>query len=71
VGKARDFVQGCPNCGYAGRVPGAGHAFETVDLEEKGRSRPLKPRTPAWVYPLAAGMIIVAFAVLVVIYLRL
>lgn len=71
VGEARDFVQGCPNCGYAGAVPGLDEGFETVDLAEPGRSGPRRSRTPGWVFPLAAGIIIVVFAGLVFIYLRL
>ena len=71
VGESRDFIQGCPKCGYAGGAPGQDQGFETLDLGAGGRSRPPKPRTPAWVYPLAAGIIIVIFAGLVIIYLRL
>ena len=71
VGESRDFIQGCPKCGYAGGAPGQDQGFETLDLGEQNRSRPPKPRTPAWVYPLAAGIIIVVFVGLVIIYLRL
>ncbi len=71
IGEARDFVQGCPNCGHAGGVPGADQGFETFDIRETGARRPSKPPTPVWVYPLAAGLIIVVFAALVLIYLRL
>ena len=71
VGEARDFVQGCPNCGYAGGDPGDNLGFETLDLGNTQRNRPPRVGTPAWVYPLAAGIILAVFAGLVVIYLRL
>ena len=72
VGQGHDFLNGCPNCGYAGGSPdgrGGRGGFDPVDY---GASPPRrKPDTPAWVWPLAMGILLVAFLGLVVIYLRL
>lgn len=68
VGQASDFRSGCPNCGYSGSTPQADPRFETVDLSAPARTT--RGRIPGWVYPLAAGVLLVAFAVLVVLYLR-
>lgn len=71
VGEAREFISGCPNCGYAAGAPGAAEGFETFDLSRAGaRSRP-RARVPAWVYPLAAGIVLLLFGGLVLVYLRL
>lgn len=70
VGESRDFVHGCPNCGYAGGSTGREDGFEQVDYT------PPKPpanerMTPGWVWPLAIGILLVVFAGLIVIYLNL
>lgn len=72
VGESADFVNGCPSCGYAAGVPGQDAGFETVDLNAVGRPAAREHRkTPGWVLPLAAVIIVAVFAVLVVVYLRL
>jgi hypothetical protein len=80
------FLQGCPNCGYAGgprggRVEGSG--FEIYSPEElqgaqTGRRKAFGSRpgaagsgTPPWLYWLIFGVLLLAFGVLVIIYLNL
>lgn len=68
VGDGRDFVRGCPNCGYAGGGGGTS-GLEQVDF---GASSAYGKRgTPGWVWPLAVVMMVLAFGALVVIYLRM
>jgi hypothetical protein len=68
VGDGRDFVRGCPNCGYAGAAGGRS-GLEPVNF---GRSSSYKGEgTPSWVWPLAILMMMLAFGALVVIYLRM
>lgn len=71
VGEAREFVRGCPNCGYAADVSAAAEGFETFDLSPAGVRPRARSGVPAWVYPLAAGIILLLFGGLVLIYLRL
>ncbi|MFW5743187.1 MAG: zinc ribbon domain-containing protein [Spirochaetota bacterium] len=70
VGESRDFVHGCPNCGYAGGATGRNDGFEQVDYTPPARPG-RKERTPAWVWPLAIGILLVVFAGLIVVYLNL
>ena len=70
VGESRDFVHGCPNCGYAGGTTERDDGFEQVDYAPAARPGP-KARTPGWVWPLAIGILLVVFAGLIVVYLSL
>jgi hypothetical protein len=69
VGQARDFGAGCPNCGYAGDTREQKANFETVDLTPRSGA-PVK-QIPPWVFPLAVGVLLVVFGILVILYLRL
>lgn len=69
VGESRDFVRGCPNCGYAGGVSNREEGFEQVDYPVGGRSSASGP--PRWLWPLAIGVLIVVFVGLVLVYLSL
>jgi len=41
VGEAQDFLQGCPNCGYAGGDPAHDEGFERIDYPVgSGRRKP-------------------------------
>lgn len=86
TGESMLFLQGCPNCGYAGgagRGKTAGSGFEVYSPEElegigqenKGRTRygPPSPTgsPPPWLYWLIFGILLAAFGVLVLIYLNL
>lgn len=71
VGESRDFINGCPNCGYAGVNAEHERGFEQVDYASGGPGRGRKPTTPIWVWPLAIGILLVVFAGLVIVYLRL
>ena len=72
VGEARDFVRGCPSCGYAASIPGKDEGFDTIDLGDVTPSRLARkrPGAPGWVFPLGAGIILAVFVILVVVYLR-
>lgn len=70
VGESRDFVHGCPNCGYAGGSTEREVGFEQVDYTPPARSI-AKQRAPGWVWPLAIGILLVVFAGLIVVYLSL
>jgi len=81
VGESRLFVWGCPNCGYAGGetllsaadIP-SGEEVETYSLETFGREPGRRKRgrhVPSWVYPLAIGVLLAVFALLVVVYLTI
>jgi hypothetical protein len=75
VGESGDFIQGCPNCGYAGGSTGNEDGFEQVDYhdssaEARDRRRP-RTRTPGWVWPLAIGILLIVFLGLVLVYLNL
>lgn len=80
------FLQGCPNCGYAGgegRGGAAGSGFEVYSPEEVegvGEGSRRRPRyapssrsgsPPPWLYWLIFGTLLVAFGILVLIYLNL
>ncbi len=80
VGESRFFVFGCPNCGYAGGeafvtregeiTPGSDvetYSLETFDIARQAR----KTQIPRWVYPLAIGILLTTFTVLVIIYLAM
>ena len=69
VGQGYEFLNGCPNCGYAGGSPGRGDGLKPVDYAVSLSRR--KSHTPSWVWPLAIGMLFTAFIGLVAIYLRL
>lgn len=69
VGESRDFIHGCPNCGYAGGDPAQQNGFEQIDYGTTGPAK--KPSTPAWVWPLAIAILLIVFGVLVLLYLGL
>jgi len=63
-------VHGCPNCGYAGENAANDAGFEQVDYVPSG-GRTKKPAAPAWLWPLAIGILLIVFFGLVVLYFRL
>ncbi len=69
VGEGHDFVHGCPNCGYAGGPPDSHEGFEQVDYPTVAPQQ--RAKAPAWVWPLAMGILGLAFLGLVLVYLRL
>jgi ssDNA-binding Zn-finger/Zn-ribbon topoisomerase 1 len=71
VGQSGDFIHGCPNCGYAGADTGRRKGFEQVDYEPRASGQRPSAGTPGWVWPLAIGILLLAFLGLVLIYLRL
>lgn len=85
TGESMLFVQGCPNCGYAGgNEPGKGGAgFEVYSPDELEGSNAAERGTaassrgaqksgaPPWLYWLIFSVLLLAFGVLVLIYLSL
>jgi ribosomal protein L32 len=86
TGESMLFLQGCPNCGYAGgtgRGKAAGSGFEVYSPEElegvleddnrrpRHGSATRKGSPPPWLYWLIFGTLLVAFGILVLIYLNL
>lgn len=86
TGESMLFLHGCPNCGYAGGPQGGkadASGFEIYSPEELegaetggknslGRRRTAKGAgAPPWLYWLIFGVLLVAFGVLVIIYLNL
>ncbi|HUX11565.1 MAG TPA: zinc ribbon domain-containing protein [Spirochaetia bacterium] len=80
VGESRLFVFGCPNCGYAGgeafisreAAIAPGPDVETYPLETFDAAATRGgTRIPPWVYPLAIGILLTTFTVLVIVYLTM
>lgn len=68
TGDGREFVRGCPNCGYAGAETGT-RGLEAVEFTRD--APPPARKTPPWVWPLALVIMVIAFAALAIIYLSL
>jgi ribosomal protein L32 len=87
TGESTLFLRGCPNCGYAGgQRPGASvdsgfevytpEEVEGVSAEKRGRRLPAgyarkTTPPPPWLYWLIFATLLVAFGVLVLIYLSI
>lgn len=70
VGEGRDFVHGCPNCGYAGVDTSNDAGFEQVDYAPSpGRNK--TTAKPPWLWPLAIGILLIVFVGLVILYFQL
>lgn len=76
TGKAHEFAQGCPVCGYLGRIdsPRRGGTtvgegtFSLVDSRSRGSA---KRKAPWWLFPMILIALVLSFVVLSMIYMRL
>ncbi|MFW5812407.1 MAG: zinc ribbon domain-containing protein [Alkalispirochaetaceae bacterium] len=78
TGKAHEFSQGCPVCGYLGRIssprreeggsfPMAEHSSRTSRRGGVGRRR----ERPWWLFPMILIFLVLSFILLSIIYMRL
>lgn len=75
TGKAHEFTQGCPLCGYLGPIqapPKGGGSTRQFPVAVKRQGNWAKKRErPWWLFPMIMVALIFSFIVLSVIYMRL
>lgn len=63
-GKMHQFREGCPSCGYLSQD-------EDFDLDVGRHERARRRLRPDWLFLLVLGILLVSFAVLALLYMRL